>query len=290
MPARAPQDAELPDHVTMPLLALITQQSLDVDYLHVAERKAASGAPDSPGLRRGTGVVVALFGLLIVIAAVQTSRNLSIEEQSRASLIAQINTKKDAIATQEQRINDLQDGVASDEATLDAVTNSARTVNAELSRLQVRTGFVAVHGEGLRIVVDDGPGADSGRVRDEDLAMLVDGLWSAGAEAISINGQRLTALSPIRTSGAAINVNDRPISPPYTVLAIGDTSTLQSRFAETTHGLAFYSLVSSLEFPFDMHNEDEVSLPAARMPVLRWAKGPVADDQIQRNGSEGPAQ
>jgi uncharacterized protein YlxW (UPF0749 family) len=124
--------------------------------------------------------------------------------------------------------------------------------------------------------------------------MLADGLWSAGAEAISINGQRLTALSPIRTSGAAINVNDRPISAPYTILAIGDTSNLQASFAETTHGSAFYSLVSSLGFGFDMRNEDDVKLPASRMPELRWAKGPrvdqtSAEDQLQRQGSEGAA-
>ena len=278
---------DLPDHVTMPLLTRITQQSLDVDYLHVAQRKAATGESTRPAIHRVTGVVVAVFGLLLVIAAVQTSRNVSIDEQSRASLIALITTKKQLIATQEGRISGLRTDVATDERTLESITNTAQSVNAELTRLQVRTGFVAVHGEGLRIVVDDGPGGEEFRVRDEDLAMLVDGLWSAGAEAISINGQRLTALSPIRTSGAAINVNDRPISAPYVVLAIGDTSTLQSRFADTTHGLDFYSLASTLGFQFDMRNEDEVALPAARMPVLRWARTPGAQDAPDRKQKEG---
>jgi len=278
---------ELPDHVTMPLLALITQQSLDVDYLHVADRKAASGEVTGAGGRRGTGVVVALFGLLLVVAAVQTSRNVSVDEQSRASLIAQITTKKQVIASQQRQITALQDKVDDDQRSLDSLTSTAQIVNAELVRLQIRTGFIAVHGEGLRILVDDGPGGADYLVRDEDLAMLADGLWSAGAEAISINGQRLTALSPIRTSGAAINVNDRPISAPYTILAIGDTSTLQSRFAETTHGLAFYNLATTLGFQFDMRNEDDVALPAARMPVLRWARTPAVEDDTNRQPSEG---
>jgi uncharacterized protein YlxW (UPF0749 family) len=276
----------LPDHVTMPLLTLITQQSLDVDYLHVADRKAASGEVSGPGVHRSTGVIVALFGLLLVVAAVQTSRNVSIDEQSRAALIAQITTKKHVIAGQENRLSALRDDVTADERTLDSITNAAQVVGAELLRLQVRTGFVAVHGEGVRILVDDGPGGEDYLVRDEDLAMLADGLWSAGAEAISINGQRLTALTPIRTSGAAINVNDRPINAPYTILAIGNTSTLQSRFAETTHGLAFYSLVQTLGFQFDMQNSDDVAIPAARMPVLRWARTPEVEDDTNRQSSD----
>ena len=281
---------ELPDHVTTPLLTLITQQSLDVDYQHVADRKAAMGESAGPAVRRGSGVVLVLFGLLIVVAAVQTSRNLSTAEQSRAALINQINTKKDVVAAQEQRVSDLRGQVETSERRLDSLDNTAQAVNSELLRLQVRTGFTPVHGEGVRIVVDDGPGGDTGRVRDEDLAMLADGLWSAGAEAIAINGQRLSALSPIRTSGAAINVNDRPISAPYTVLAIGDTSTLQSRFAETTHGLAFYSLVSTLGFEFDMQNIDDLSLPGSRMPLLRWAEIPATEEgEPQRESGDGTA-
>ena len=293
MPTRTPPEGrDLPDHVTMPLLTLITQQSLDVDYQHVADRKAAFGDATGDGSgrpgRRGTTVVVALFGLLLVVAAVQASRNVSIDQQSRASLITQITSKKQTIAAQEQLVNELNGEITAAERVLDSLTNTSQALNAELLRLNIRTGFVPVHGEGLRITVDDGPGGDTSRVRDEDLAMLADGLWSAGAEAISINGQRLTALSAIRTSGAAINVNDRPISAPYVVLAIGDTSNLQSRFAETTHGLAFYNLATTLGFQFDMHNEDDVALPGARPPVLRWAEIPkVEGDQLQRQGNEG---
>ena len=284
-------DADLPEHVTTPLLTLITQQSLDVDYQHVADRRAANGQPGGAGVRPATAVVVALFGLLLVVAAIQTSRNTGADEQNRASLIEQINAKKQTVAEQARTAQDLRRAVAVAEDNLDSLTTSTGDLLAEVLRLQIRTGFTPVHGPGVRVVVDDGPGGDTGWVRDEDLAMLVDGLWSAGAEAISINGQRLSVLSPIRTSGAAINVNDRPISPPYTILAIGDTSTLQSRFAETTHGLAFYSLVTTLGFDFDMQNVDDVSLPGAPMPVLRWAEvpRPTDDEDLLHGPGETPS-
>ena len=279
-------DADLPEHVTTPLLTLITQQSLDVDYQHVADRRAANGEPTRTAVRPGTALVVALFGLLLVVAAIQTSRNTGADEQNRASLIAQINAKKETVADQERRAEDLRRDLTAAEDELDSLSTSTQASLAEAQRLQVPTGFTAVHGPGVRVIVDDGPGGDTGRVRDEDLAMLADGLWSAGAEAISINGHRLTVLSPIRTSGAAIYVAERPISPPYTILAIGDTSTLQSRFAETTHGLAFYSLVTTLGFDFDMQNVEDLSLPGARMPVLRWADVPRPDDEDLLHGPE----
>ena len=74
----------------------------------------------------------------------------------------------------------------------------------------------------MRVVADDAPGADSARneVLDTDLQKLVNGLWEAGAEAISINGQRLTNLSTIRQAGGAITVNARSLRPP--VRRLGD--------------------------------------------------------------------
>ena len=63
---------------------------------------------------------------------------------------------------------------------------------------------------------------------DRDLQTVVNGLWAAGAEAVAVNGQRLTALSAIRSAGDAILVDYRPLTRPYVVTAIGDPATLQA--------------------------------------------------------------
>lgn len=95
-----------------------------------------------------------------------------------------------------------------------------------------------MHGPGVKLVVDDakdteqgggGPRessgfSDTGRVRDRDMQRVVNGLWESGAEAVSINGQRLTSLSAIRAAGDAILVDNKPLVPPYTVLAVGTGS------------------------------------------------------------------
>ena len=63
--------------------------------------------------------------------------------------------------------------------------------------------------------------ADQGRVTDRDLQTLVNEVWAAGAEAVTVNGQRLTALSAIRSAGDAVLVDFRPLNPPYTCAPSG---------------------------------------------------------------------
>jgi uncharacterized protein YlxW (UPF0749 family) len=267
MPGRDP----LPEHVTLPLLTVLTQRSLDEDYQHVADRRAAGGRP--PASSRAAAVVVALFGLLIVTAAVQTSRDAATTERGREELVSQINQRRDVVAAREERISALRSENTRLGEALDDLAADERRVNNRVDDLGAVTGFRAVTGEGVRIRVDDAPGgSDDGRVRDEDLATLVDGLWAAGAEAISINGNRLTMVSPIRNVNKAIHIKSRPLRRPYTVLAVGDRDTLQARFVETSAGNDWYNLVGSFGIRFSIENEGSLELPGSPVPTLRSAE------------------
>lgn len=276
MPDRVEERLGLPPRVTLPLLDLIQQQALDEDYLVAAERRAGrvqqealrggdAGADDRSQRtpRRTAAVVVAVFGIMASTAAVQTQRNASVDDEGRASLVSRIDDQSARVAGLQERIAQLRDSNASREARARAIAADEAALTPRLRRLRVRTGFVAVRGEGISVVVDDAAsGSADGVVRDEDLALLADGLWTAGAEAISINGQRLTALSSIRTSGQAIEVNGIGIAPPYSVLVIGNRNTLQAEFFETSSGLAFNDLSARFGFEFDLQDEDSVSLPS----------------------------
>lgn len=270
-----PDSQTLPEHVTTPLLTLITQNSLDEDYQHVADRKAeeADQPVDAKAPRRRAAVVAAVFGLLIVTAAVQTSRNAETAEAGREELIDQINARSDQVRAQQGTISDLREVNAQLTNRLETLTDNERNAQARLLRAQGITGYAPVTGPGVRITVDNSPAGDSdGIVRDEDLAVLVDGLWAAGADAISINGQRLTALTPIRSVSRAIHIATTPIRPPYTVLAIGDRNRLQADFAQSQHGVLWFNLRQNFGFEFDMRNADSVSLPGRRTSQLRSAE------------------
>jgi uncharacterized protein YlxW (UPF0749 family) len=265
------RNGPLPEHVTTPLLTLITEHSLDDDYRVVAQRRGTPEANPTKGRPAWVATaVVAVFGILVTTAAVQTSRNADTADAGRATLIARVQVERAALERQQAEILDLQSANIELEESRSEVVAAQRETTTRLRRLQVATGYTPVTGPGVRIVLDDAPDGDvTQMVRDEDLALLVDGLWSAGAEAIAINDQRLTALSAIRNVGPAVHVNSKPVNPPYTVQAVGDTLTLQSELLDSTHGQQFFDLADDLGFEHTMENEPTLTLPSAPGPRLR---------------------
>jgi uncharacterized protein YlxW (UPF0749 family) len=279
----------LPEHVTTPLLSRITQGALDSDYAELARRRADGTAGDEPPRNRlVAAAAVAVVGVLLSVAVVQNTRNEAVENAGRATLISRIEQERSALEDRQAEIADLtrenrrlSDGLA-------ALATSAARADATVVRLSAISGYARVSGEGVRIVVDDNPiGDDVQLVTDSDLAMLADGLWEAGAEAISINDQRLTPLGAIRNSGKAIHVNTVPLSPPYVVRAIGDTRTLQAGLLDTTHGAEFFSLADQLGFVYSVDNVSELDLPAARQRRLSYVRTGTADQRGGLGAEEG---
>jgi uncharacterized protein YlxW (UPF0749 family) len=294
------RDRPLPEHVTTPLLTLVTSRSMDEDYAHVARRRAeqssggGSARPDGDAPPPGGGrprwltpVVVALFGVLVALAAVQTSRDADTQELGRAALVRQIEEGRQDLAELQREIGTLTRANRTTEERNDVLGEQLRESRARVLDLEVATGYAPVRGPGVRIRVDDNPTGDiTQEVRDEDLATLVDGLWEAGAEAIAINGQRLNALGGIRNTGRAIHVNGRPLTAPYTVLAVGDTDSLQADLLSTSQGNAWFTLVNSLGFRFEMDNADDLRLPAATLRPLRHLQTGTAEDNAGRPKEE----
>ncbi len=270
----APTPAPLPQHVTEPLLALITQRSLDADYEHVARRRAAGGAPPARSAPRNTAaIVLVIFGLLVTVAAVQTSRNASVDESSRSSLIDQINLRRQGVARLQAQLANQQARLLKLRDELTGLDTAQQATRARLQRLGVRTGFGAVRGPGVQITVASAPDStDSEILRDSDLALLADALWASGAEAISVNGERLTVLSAFRNVGVGILVNSQPVFPPYVFSVVGDPAELPANLLSSSAGGAWYALKDSLGFRFDVKNVGTMNLPAASPVSLRSAK------------------
>ncbi len=258
------------ERVSVGLIEYLSRHTLDEDYALVARKR--------PGLRsKGAGVaavlVLAVFGLLVYTAASQTTHNAVSEANERSQLIDQIKTRRTSVDTRQSEADQLR---ASNAALQNDYLTGSRSGSSLFTRarlLATLTGASTVHGPGVRVVVNDAVNAtsDRNRVLDTDLQKLVNALWESGAEAISVNGQRVTNLTSIRTAGQAINVNFRPLRAPYTVLAIGNPKTIPSRFAETTHGAAWFDLQRQVGLRFDMTTSNSLSLPASDRLDLRFA-------------------
>ena len=276
----------------MPLLALITQRSLDADYEHVAARKRAGGQdPSEQHLPRRTAAFVLLaFGLLVTVAAVQTSRTASVDEASRSSLIEQINLRRQSVADLQRQLSRGQSDQLALQRSLTRVNTEALAAQARLSRVEARTGFASVKGPGITATVASAPGSDNNQlVRDSDLSLLADALWAAGAEAISVNGERLTVLSSFRNVGIGILVNSRPVNPPYVFDVIGDPDNLPANLLSSSVGGEWYALKDSLGFEFEVRNAGSLTLPAADAPRLRSARSAAAPNDLDTRTQGGSA-
>ena len=274
----APQ-ADATARMRTPLLALITAESLERDYQMVALRKAAGPAPGGGSRMTGKLGVVAValvFGGLVTLAAVETSANADVDSASRASLIERIESRREDVQRLQGTISDLREANAATEAGLLALGDAVNAAEGQATDIGAASGFTPVVGEGIRIELDNAAYADpdTEHIRDSDLALLANALWSAGAEAIAINGQRLSPRTAIRNSGTAIEINSTGIAPPYVVAAIGNEDTLASRLLETSSGAAFAVLASQYGWHYETDNVSEMRLPAApgRLLQLRSAE------------------
>ncbi|MEN6564790.1 MAG: DUF881 domain-containing protein [Veillonellales bacterium] len=160
-------------------------------------------------------------------------------------LAVQFRTTQDVRSTIPfQRIEDLSQRLQQTEKERDALlkqvrelrkTSGAETATQEIENIKMGAGVVAFQGSGVSVVIDDSkrpskPGENPNLylIHDDDILKVINELWAAGAEAISINEQRLIASSEIRCAGPTLSVNNTRYSPPYEIRAIGEPQTLEN--------------------------------------------------------------
>lgn len=246
--------ADDPDRATG-LLEQIAETALDDDYYVVR----TGTSPHSHGFNTVlTGIVFAVFALLVAMAVVQTRTDRPATERERESLIANVDARKEFVASREKRVASLRSDVA-------RLRASADRSDPTYELLRLRTGDRAARGPGITLTAtptnNDGPGDDN-QLTDNDLQLLVNGLWYAGAEAISINGRRIGTMSAIRSAGGGITVNYDPIGPPYVVVALGNRDTLESRFNDNPSGRYWSSRVQTLRVRNEVASSSQLTVPA----------------------------
>ncbi|MEU7167437.1 DUF881 domain-containing protein [Streptomyces morookaense] len=268
---------------SMSLLTNVMDHSLDDGYAEAAARRAegGKGLPSTLRAKLGVGAALLLAAVVVTIGAAQARISAPTLAKERQQLIDRINAETSAADTLQKNVDTLRDSVGAKQR--EALEKHGGD-QAEL--VSLLAGATAVKGPGVKLVVDDakqtttGGGnprenqgfSDTGRVRDRDMQRIVNGLWQSGAEAIAVNGQRLTALSAIRAAGDAILVDNRPLVPPYTVLAVGNGQKLSTAFQDSPDGQYLHVLQQNYGIRASISAQDEVRLPAAPSLIVRTAK------------------
>lgn len=267
--ARPSARAASPDG-TYDLLRRLRDEALDSDYAHAANRSTVQNRPRRSAAV-GAAVLVAL-GVLLGLAAVQSEQEQPADQRERAAVLAQIEQRQEQIQDQTATLQGLRASVAGLQGDVQTLGLQGADLLDSVAEARRLTGAAPVQGPGMRITVNDAQDAgktQGGTVLDADLQVLVNGLWQAGAEAISVNGQRIGPLTAIRTAGQAVNVNFEPLQPPYVLDVVGDPQTLQARFSETAAGQSWFDLQTNYGIRFEMATASALTLPAVPATRLR---------------------
>ena len=200
---------------SMSLLTSLLANPLDAGYEHYRAEHGSRPASVS-GKIAVFAVAVALgFGSIVATSSLRAPAG-----DVKSDLKSQASERTAAVET-------LNDEVQSLGRAIDQYSQSGSTAPSNPAQ-DLMTATTPVSGPGITVTLTDrsGTGKGNGNVRDQDLAMVVNAMWAAGADAVSINGQRVGPETFVRTAGSVILVNVTPVSSPYEVAAIGDANAL----------------------------------------------------------------
>ena len=281
----------------MTLLTTMMERPLDAGYQEAADRRVAAGLPGATSTRTVLVVVLAILtGFLFAVAAQSLRPKPTAAAAVKKELVTRIEALQKHGTDQEAKVAALGKQVRDYEAL--ALQQSGGTdLTGTIKDLEVQAGAVPLTGPGLTLTLDDAASTDTdanagsrpssgfqeGRVTSGDLQIIVNGLWGAGAEAISINGHRLSSTAAIRFAGQAIIVDFRPLSRPYVITALGDSQGMQQFFEPSFAGLYLSQLTDEYKIRSSLSGSDSLTVPgdsAARLEVAEPVGPPV--------GSTGP--
>lgn len=191
-------------------------------------------------------------------------------------LAVQFRTTQDIRSTVPfQRIEDLSNRLSQVEKERDALLKEVETlkdstskevIEEQVENLKMGAGLLTVKGPGVVVTIDDSkrqskPGENPNLfvIHDDDILKVINELWAAGAEVVSINEQRLIATSEIRCAGPTLSVNNTRYSPPYEIKAIGDGKNLENSL-RMRGGVV--EMLQGWGIQINIKREDEIEVPA----------------------------
>lgn len=211
------------------------------------------------------GIVCLVLGVILSIQfrIVQGNKITLMPNQKSTELSNELKKVQDEkesllreLARLEQQLTDFQSSASKENVLI-------KNLNEELDRYKIIGGFKDVKGPGIVVTLDNPPkdanfNADVNIVYEYELLLgLINELNAAGAEAVSINDQRLISTSEIRAAGNAININATPQKPPFIVKAIGNKDTLEGAVNQV---FGIVSILRDHRYLVSVHKQDDLSI------------------------------
>lgn len=170
------------------------------------------------------------LGFLVIAQLRSEKPRIRYTTQERQPLIEAVTSLQAQQDQLQSRILDLRAQIAAAEATTQGSDQLVRQLNDALLRSRIAAGLVAIEGPGVILQLDNSVapadaagGEEEYSVSGADVRAVVEELWLAGAEAISVNDERVVPTTAIVDIGGTVLVNFAYLQPPYQVKAVGPT-------------------------------------------------------------------
>jgi uncharacterized protein YlxW (UPF0749 family) len=212
----------------------------------------------------------------------------------RASSVTDLDT---VVRQQRQRTDALQQRVAALTREVDSLGKAVddeevSDLQQQVAALRGPAGFEEVHGPAITVVLSDAPKEEIDRavekgevtadqlvVHQQDIQAVVNALWAGGAEAMTLQKQRVISTTGIKCVGNTVVLHGVPYAPPYEITAIGDLDALQISLDSSDYIAGYKTYVEAHNLGYEVSTDDDVTMPAYDgSSDLRYAEAGTAEN------------
>jgi uncharacterized protein YlxW (UPF0749 family) len=212
-----------------------------------------------------TAAVCALAGLMIVISAIH-AQGTDLRPARNTDLVSLVQSQSRRNAELTHQLTSVRQDVDG----LAARASEESDLAPDVTRASRRVGLTAVTGPGITVVLDDAPSSVAANgiepdllvVHQQDIQAVVNALWSGGAEAMTIQDQRVISTTAVKCVGNTVVLHGIPYAPPYRIRAIGDPIRLHAALAGSDPIQIYQQYVAAYGLVFREKSEEKLDLPA----------------------------
>ena len=219
--------------------------------------------------RAGTALALGLLALMLVVAARSDQADAGPRTGRRVELVELIRAEQQQTIQLERDVADLRDRVAAFEAADSSDAEELAGLQERVEALLAPAGMTDVRGPGLEVTLTDSAleTSPSGNLNDlviheQDLQAVINALWAGGAEAMTVNDQRILATTAIRCVGNTLLLHGAVYSPPYIVRVIGDEVSLREALDRDSVVAALRAAATHYGLGLSVTSEPDLVLPA----------------------------
>lgn len=222
---------------------------------------------------------MATVGFVVVAAGIGMA-------QSRPQVTVEVEQLRARVAAEQLRTASVEAGYLNARAALRATQDAVRpdldgALASSLDTQGVAAAYVGMRGPGVVLTLNNAKKptfvgtTDLGRLIDRDVQHAVNALWAAGAEAVSIDGIRLTSRTSIRNAGNAILVDYKPVSTPIHITALGSSKLIAQRLSDSPEWDELTALHDRYGVRWSLTTHSRLIVPAgaSTLPTLAQAEG-----------------